>query len=252
MTMIAKLIRKLIPSRFRPIGYLTHLTQVKTSMRVLDGPFKELKYVEHAQGSAYIPKLLGIYERELVNQVNAIVLRNPSRIIDIGAAEGYYAVGLAKRLPTSEVLAFEMEEKGRAALAAMASLNDVSERVRIHGKCEASDLQSALAGRSGAVVVCDVEGYEQFLLDPYAVMGLIDACVLVELHEFIVSGITATLIERFSLTHDIEHIWQEPRATSDFPWRSLGTRLLPAFYLEWAVSEWRPERMSWLWMTPKV
>ena len=33
--------------------------------------------------------------------------------------------------------------------------------------------------------------------------------------------------------------------------RTLGTMALPVSYLDWAVSEWRPERMSWLWMTPK-
>jgi hypothetical protein len=28
------------------------------------------------------------------------------------------------------------------------------------------------------------------------------------------------------------------------------TGLLPRSYLNWAVSEWRPTRMSWLWMRP--
>jgi hypothetical protein len=28
--------------------------------------------------------------------------------------------------------------------------------------------------------------------------------------------------------------------------------VFPARYVDWAVSEWRPVRMSWLWMKPKA
>ncbi len=101
------------------------------------------------------------------------------------------------------------------------------------------------------VVVCDVEGYEEKLLDPKAVPALCRATILVELHDFIIPSITEKLKERFGATHRIEHIWQQPRSRADFPWRTLGTMLLPKSYLDWAVSEWRPVRMSWLWMVPR-
>jgi hypothetical protein len=84
------------------------------------------------------------------------------------------------------------------------------------------------------------------------VAGLRSAAVLVETHEFVRRGITEELRRRFACSHDIELIWQEPRTTAEFPWQTLGTRLLPVRYLDWAVSEWRPEPMSWLWMTPKA
>jgi hypothetical protein len=55
---------------------------------------------------------------------------------------------------------------------------------------------------------------------------------------------------RFESTHRIKHIWQEERSRDEFPWRTAGTAVLPRRYLDWAVSEWRPDRMSWLWMEP--
>ena len=101
-------------------------------------------------------------------------------------------------------------------------------------------------------MICDVEGDEEALLDLEDVPQLRDATVLVETHEFVRRGITEELRRRFAFSHDIELIWQEPRTPAEFPWRTLGTRLLPVRYLDWAVSEWRPELMSWLWMTPKA
>lgn len=249
--MIDKILRALIPQRLRPIGYLTSLTRERTGCAVRQGPFAGMAYVKVSQGSAYIPKLLGIYERELAPQVEALVGRNPRLIVDVGAAEGYYAVGLARRLPQARVIAYEMEPGGQTALRDMAKLNRVDNRLDVRGKCEPSDLDAALADEPAPVVVCDVEGYEEKLLDPVAVPALKRAAILVELHDFIIPRITETLKERFGHTHRIEHIWQESRHRDEFPWKTSGTRLLPKSYLDWAVSEWRPVKMAWLYMEPK-
>ena len=245
------MIRRMIPERFRPIGYLTQLARLRTGCTVKQGPFAGMRYVQVSQGSAYIPKLLGIYERELTPQVEILIARQPRLIVDVGAAEGYYAVGLARRLPGACVIAFEMEPRGQTALREMATLNGVADRVDVRAKCEPADLIAAIGSETSVVMVCDVEGYEEKLLDPVAVPALKGAAILVELHDFLVPGITETLQQRFAATHHIQHVWQEPRSRAEFPWRTLGTMLLPSSYLDWAVSEWRPVRMTWLWMVPK-
>ena len=243
-------IKNLVPARYRPIGYLLHLTRARTECRVRSGPFTGLHYVQDSVGSAYIPKLLGIYESELAQIIEEICRRRPALIVDIGAAEGYYAIGLAARNPEAKIIAFEAEPRGRSALTQMAALNDVSHRVDILGRCEPDILERALASANKPVIVCDVEGYEQKLLDPATVPSLVRACVLVELHDFIIPGITELLKQRFRATHRIHHIWQQSRSRNQFPWRTFGTTLLPNSYLDWSVSEWRPVRMAWLWMEP--
>jgi hypothetical protein len=157
--MIAPLLRKIVPERFRPIGYLTRLTQERTGCQVRSGFFVGMRYGSNSVGSAYLPKLLGIYERELAAQVESICAGEPGLIVDVGAAEGYYAIGLARRNPQTRVVAFEMEPRGQSALREMAGLNGVANRVEVKGKCEAEDLAAALGDTQGAVVVCDVEGY---------------------------------------------------------------------------------------------
>ena len=244
-------LRRAIPACYRPIGYLNHLAQRRTEGRVHAGPFAGMRYVDVSVGSCFIPKLLGTYERELAAKIESICRRQPKLIIDIGAAEGYYAIGLALRIAQAQVVAFEQDENGQIALAAMARLNDVSDRLTVRGRCEPEELAAALAGHPAPVIVCDVEGYEQALLDPERVAGLNNAILLVETHEFLQPGVTEELCSRFACSHHIERIWQEPRHRAEFPWRTLGTMLLPVSYLDWAVSEWRPERMSWLWMTPR-
>lgn len=246
------LARKLAPDAVRPYRYFAALARNRTGQRVVSGPFKGMRYVDRSVGSTYVPKLLGIYERELAAVVEEIIASKPSLIVDVGAAEGYYAVGLASRLPNTRMIAFEMTADGRAAIGEMAAANEVTDRVIVLGTCEPEGLDAVIAGTSGTVVIMDVEGYEDVLLDPVKVPALASATFLLELHEFAVPGIGETIARRFEKTHDLQHIWAEGRSRADFPWRTAVTSLLPASYIDGAVSEMRPERMSWYYATPKA
>ncbi|MFA6114508.1 MAG: hypothetical protein WC729_10955 [Sphingomonas sp.] len=245
------LARKLTPDAVRPYRYFAALARDRTGQQVIDGPFKGLRYIDRSVGSAYVPKLLGIYERELAAVVEKIIASKPSLIVDVGAAEGYYAVGLASRLPDTQMIAFEMEASGRTAIAEMAAANNVTDQVTILATCEPEGLNAVLDGKSGAVVIMDVEGYESVLLDPAKVPALATATFLLELHEFAVPGITEIIAQRFEKTHDLQHIWAEDRSRADFPWRTTVTSLLPGSYIDGAVSEMRPPRMSWYYARPK-
>jgi hypothetical protein len=245
------LARKLIPEGFRPIGYLTELTRQRCDLRVQSGPFQGMRYIERATGSAYIPKLLGIYERELHLIVEQACGLGFSLIIDIGAAEGYYAVGMALRNGQARIEAFEMDVDGMSALTAMIALNGVSEQITVNGFCDPHSLNTKLENNnSKTLVICDVEGNEKVLLDSDLVPGLNSSWILVELHEWLSPTITSLLKDRFAATHRISHVWQEPRHSGEYPFRTFWTTLLPSSYLDWTVSEWRPEQMSWLWMEP--
>ena len=116
------LLGKLIPQNVKH-AIVTRTFLRPTRQAVLKGPFAGLKYVSASTGGSYYCKLLGTYEQELNPCVEAIRQAAPKRIVDIGAAEGYYAVGLAKILPKTQVIAFEMTEIGRSLLARMANLS---------------------------------------------------------------------------------------------------------------------------------
>jgi hypothetical protein len=172
-------------------------------------------------------------------------------VVDIGTAEGYYAVGLARRLPATKIIGFETTQEGRDLLAEMARLNGVADRIDIRGQCEVDDLRNAMEGSSRTVVICDVEGYEQVLLDPEKVPDLRTAMILVELHEFIVRGISKEIESRFASTHNAYIFLEQPRTRADYPFNNWYTRLLPTAYATYRVQEFRPERMSWMVLEPK-
>ena len=156
------------------------LAFVLTRGCVAAGPFAGMRYIVSSTGSALAPKLLGTYEAELHDVVKDMLRRNSDLLVDVGAAEGYYAVGFARRASGMTVIAFEQEATGRRLLAKLAAANDVSGRVAIHGRCEPKDLQRVL--KRDALLITDVEGYERVLIDPAAVPALRQVTILTEVH----------------------------------------------------------------------
>jgi hypothetical protein len=250
---IYKLLRSVIPSQYKPGTRLEYLVRKKTGHRIHSGRFAGVKYAAKSVGSAYLPKLLGTYELELHPVIEAIQKDSFELLVNIGAGEGYYAIGLAKTMPRLKIAAFERDVRGQEELASMAVLNDIKNgRLTISGNCTATDLLACLGAPSKALVICDIEGGERELLDTFECPKLKNIHILVELHEFATKGVSETLRTRFQATHAIEQIWERERTPADFPLSSPYIFCLPNYCLVDALSEWRPERMSWFWMVPFV
>lgn len=214
---------------------------------VRGGPFKGMRYVGRSHCSQLAPKLLGTYELEVRGVVDEMLRLASDRIVDVGAAEGYYAVGLLRLAPDSRIVAFEAEAPARAALHELAALNGVTDRLDVRGLCDAGALTAALAGAARPVVVMDIEGAERDVLDPESVPHLRRAHVLVELHPHLVPDIRERLSERFRPSHRVEFIPAVARGIASLPSGTpFGRRDLLA-----AVWEGRPDGQGWLWMTPR-
>ena len=124
----------------------------------------------------------------------------------------------------------------------MAAANGVSARVSVRGEATPADFVDC-AGRH-ALVVCDIEGAEQALLDPTRAPGLAAADLLVEVHELIRPGLTDMIAERFAASHRIERIDRRLDDSALPEWMgelSDLDRLL-------ALWEWRGGPTPWLWM----
>jgi hypothetical protein len=170
---------------------------------VLQGPFAGMEYGRHRFGT-WLPKLLGTYEMELRPAVEEICRLRPETIINIGAADGYYAVGLALRTPLARVVAFEACNLERGLLRRTAGWNRVGDRLIVRGLCTPENLREALQGSTRPVVICDCEGFEDDLLRPNAVPGLERATILVELHDHLRERVSERIRRRFEPTHCIE------------------------------------------------
>lgn len=244
-------IDRVLPQSVHPMFWVKRKVREGTDWQVESGPFRGLKYVRRAIGSALYPKLLGTYERELHGVMEEILRLKPKDAIVIGAGEGYYAVGMPFAGHCERVTAYEADANSRPHLERLAELNGVADRIVLHGPCDVDGLNAALANAPMPVLVlCDVEGYEDVLLDPVKVPGLKHAHVLVETHDFAKAGLTNGLKARFAPSHEIVEIFEQKRSPDENPHRDLYTKLMPHYYQMLVVGEGRPPGNNWLWMKP--
>jgi hypothetical protein len=215
-------------------------------LEVKRGPFEGMRYLAGVERTStdLITKLAGIYERELHPAFSRWIEQRPSLVLNVGCAEGYYAVGLARALPDSTVVAYDISADARAQCSEMARINDVSERVRIEGECT----PALLAGVSepDVALLCDCEGYEKVLLDPELAPTLRDWRIIVELHDFVDPTITDTITARFAATHEIDVIRSLPHASAVLPELEFLTPRQ-----RWAALTERPVAMNWADMRPR-
>lgn len=213
--------------------------------RVLGGPFQGMRYPYDVVLSSCVPKLVGSYEEELHSLINEIIRRRYSIVVNVGCAEGYYAVGFALRMPDAIVYAFDTDPTAQHYCASLAKLNSVSERVRVNGFCNHRERQQ-LCGRH-SFILCDCEGFEGELLDPGSVPQLAATDILVELHDFIKPGVTNTILSRFHDTHSLTLVDTQGRDTKNYP---VLESVAPQDRYS-ILSENRPAPMQWAYLRSK-
>jgi len=182
---------------------------------VQSGPFQGMRYLDRACSSTLLPKLLGTYEDELHATLAKLKPESRRTIIDIGCAEGYYAVGLALRAPDAVVLAYDIDPIARAECAKLAALNGVAARVVVKERFEPTDMQAF--GDSRPFVVCDVDGFEIELFAPRMSKYWINADLLVELHDYLGTPCRDTVERCLAPTHQIEIIESRLKNGDEYP-----------------------------------
>ena len=121
------------------------------------GPFAGMRYVAAASGSQVLPKVLGSYEEPIQPWIEEIISgRKYDLIIDVGCAEGYYAVGFARRMPNVRIHAFDIDPRARERTGELAELNRVSDRVLVGAECT-FDIFQTLGGSSTLVFAISKE-----------------------------------------------------------------------------------------------
>lgn len=227
------------------------LPEAMRSLTVLHGPFKGMRYPSlTSHCSAIYPKILGSYECELEPCIREFIDRAPAEVIDVGCAEGYYAVGLALRLPDTRVLAADLSDAALASCAEMAALNGVSNRVTTIKGLSARDLIQ-LGRQPNGLLICDCEGAEKFLITEPVLHAMSSWHLLIEMHEFAQPGIEDELIPLVGKTHTVQVIdsIDDIRRVRAFPVPELAACDAEMKYE--LCREGRPHPMKWLVARPK-
>lgn len=224
---------------------LANTLRKRSGTTILAGPFKGMDYSVAASEGAWCARLLGVYEASLAPVLETVIARAYPQVIDVGCAEGYYAVGLAARMAGTQVFAHDMDANARELVASLAAANGVADRVQVNGLIDHAGFDHCLAAKT--FVLCDIEGAEDGLLDPVAAPGLRAADILVEVHDGMKPGLSDRIAARFAATHKVTRIGRRLDDSSLPDWTE-GLSDLDRLLLLW---EWRTSPTPWLWLECK-
>lgn len=173
------------------------------------------------------------------------------RIINLGCAHGYYAVGLAKACPGVKIVAIDINPEMLKSCKALAEANEVLPQMDLVSSCDAEKLGKL--GRGRTLIVSDCEGFELTAFPSSEVHNYCSTYFLIELHDCFIPGITPTLIERFSATHQIRIIDATPRDPADYPVLAGLTEAEKSLALdEGREIGGKPIKQQWAFMKPKL
>jgi len=216
------------------------------------GPFKGLKLSPKTWWGPTdrASMLLGLYEKDVLDSLQDIPSKYTT-FIDLGAADGYYGVGVLVNNLFQHSICFEISDEGRQLIRENAQLNNVLHNVEIRGIAK-NDFYHAFSTLtlSKAVLFIDIEGAEFELIDKETFNAFHDSIIFVELHDWIFEDGDEKLqkLKNDSIsTHIVTALTMGARDLSMFP---------ELYKLNdndrWLIcSEGRGQLMTWLRFDPK-
>jgi lipopolysaccharide biosynthesis glycosyltransferase len=215
---------------------------------VNSGPFIGLQYFHlNSFCSTILPKIVGIYERELHPIILETFKNNYTRIINIGCAEGYYLIGYARQFPTAEVIGVDTDNSALDFCKKMLELNKIPNKIQLLNKIDHDFFENPEFLESKSLIICDCEGYERNLFSIFNAPFLKNTDILIELHDFDNDAISEQIFNIFHKSHEINSINSESdiqriqEFTVRFPQLSYSQ-------LKKIISEKRSNLMQWFWI----
>jgi hypothetical protein len=216
------------------------------------GPFKGLKLTSNTWwgGNDLGSMCFGLYEKELLEFLTSDSLIERDTFVDIGAADGYYAIGMLKSNRVKKALCYELSPEGRNTINLNWKINNQPGEIEVKGDVFI-DFKSSIntIDLKKSIVLIDIEGAEFSFLDIEVLGTLKDAIIAIEIHNWIPNFIDvySKFLKDVNEFFDIEILDRKERSTLMFEeLRSLtdDNRLL-------LTSEARPCVMRFLILNPK-
>ena len=212
------------------------------SRAVLHGPFRGMRYPPECTLNC---RRLGSYEAELEPTLERLFANDYGTVVNVGCGTGYYAVGLARRLPRAKICAFDADPEQLRLSRATAELNGVASQIEFAGFCSRQSLlQIELSGR--ALVVSDCEGYELELFQGELLPKLKNHDLIIESHDFANIETTKLLRERFEPSHTITEIDSTDDTIKAYRYEYPELRAMSLALRRRILEESRRRTMRWL------
>ena len=213
------------------------------------GPFTGLRlndtrwWGEHDLAS----QCLGFYEKEILDKISEI---GPfDYFIDVGGADGYYAIGMLKSKLAKKTICFESSQIGRSKIKKNWIDNGKPGHLEIFGSATPSSLLDLPDEYwNNTLMLVDIEGSEFEFLQESTLAVIRNCSVIVEIHHWVekFNEKYAKLLFDLSKNFEINFLSQSDRKDANIPeLQSMhdDNRLL-------LMSEGRPSFMRFLYLTP--
>ena len=230
---------------------LSNQVDILFNSTVKYGPFKGLRLSKDAWWARTdrASMLLGLYELEVLSSLERIPYKY-TIFIDIGAANGYYSIGVLVNNLFKKTYCFEISEVGQNLIRVNSEINGVSSRIEIFGEAK-NDFYKVMPASEvqQSVLLVDIEGGEFDLFDSDLFYVFRLSVIFIELHDWAADdGATrlAKLVAKAEKYFHISEIKTTARDLSSFP-------ELHSFSDtdRWLIcSEGRPRLMTWLRLDP--
>lgn len=264
--MIKKIIYKIsgvesIYESLNPIFYLSKLfTKIFVKIngkKIINGPFTGMELKHSSRGSEYMPKYLGTYESELYKTINSFCSNNNNKlIIDIGADDGYYSIGIAKLINKGTILSYELNSESCIQLKRNIDLNrnffNNQKKIEVINKKlnDYGDLKQFLKNNdfNSILVKVDIEGgeYELFTDDFVNSLSALPIMIIIETH--FDPNAELKLIKRlksFSFEVNVIDKVMQKFLSKTFNLNFISKSILSLFWLRW-TNEHRPKYNRWI------
>ncbi len=215
--------------------------------KIFQGPFKGMNFFSNPgdiSEGCFVPKIIGSYESELHSFIDDLKINKPNVVINIGAAEGYYSVGLKLMLEDTDVIAYDIDPKSKEKTLELSKLNNVNI------SCRDEFFSSELDGleEKDIFILCDIEGAELNLFNEDEIVKYKNCRLIIETHSTKIGHSKDILPDLFSKTHDIEVIEQIGSDSFEVP-----KIISQSNHLDILLSKWecRTHPTPWLALTPK-
>lgn len=225
------------------------IIKIFNSKKILNGPYKSI-YIKSANWRADddLPKLLGIYEKEIQNQIILLCKKIKLKyLVNFGASEGYHLISLIKKKYFQRAYAFEVDRLVKKKLIENINLNNLSKKIKVFDKANFKEVFNNLNNfeLKKTLFLIDIEGGEYSLFNNKNLKNIKSSFFLIEMHRQ--SRYNFKFMQFLKKFFKIKLINQSERNPHEI-------KKLENFNdnEKWIMmSETRPFKMNWLLLYPK-
>ena len=161
-------------------------------------------------------KIFGLYESEVMEFIKD---KHYKSLINLGAADGYYPIGMLMQRMISHAYCFEENPLGAKYINENAKLNRLNGDISIYGRADSQFYKQLPEGVVGGnnLVLCDIEGGEFDLFTDEVISSFSQSSFIIEIHDFKFDdgkNKRKALIDSFK-DFDVEMVKSRPKQWSD-------------------------------------